>query len=348
MERGIDKVVSQFTQRGFKIVAFNGDNEFETLREHLSPTPLNVVARGEHMGPIERSVRTIKERVRCSCQSLPYKKITRLMTWSIVESSFTKLNVFPAKEGALKTMSPSDIVLGSPKPDYNKLKITFGAYAQVYESTTNTTKSRSIGAVALKPSNERGGYYSMSLSTGRRLHCYQWTELPVSDYVIDRVEEMVTKEKQPVMTNGHPIVEWRPGIPVLDEDEVEGKDHEDDAVENGAIYDDDSGDDESNHEEHDDESLHDIQSDDSAVDDAVGAAYATDDDVDTVNDVDEINDDDHDNDPNGVNNGNDDVTVDTNDIGTGTNTKLPPPTTHQRQEPRSDGWPSQSHEATKR
>jgi hypothetical protein len=141
------------------------------------------------------------------------------------------------------------------------------------------------------------------------------------------------------MTNGHPIFEWRPGVPVLDKDEVEGDDHEDDAVENGAMYDDDSVNDESDHEEHDDESLHDIQSDDSAVNDAVSAAYATDDDVDTVDDVDEINDDDHDNDPNGdgANNSNDNVTVDTNDIGTGTNAELPAPTTHQRQEPRSNG-----------
>jgi hypothetical protein len=99
------------------------------------------------------------------------------MTQSIVESSVTWLNAFPAEEGESKTMSPSAIVLGSPKPDYNKLRIAFGAYAQVYESTANTTKPRSIGVVALKPSNERGGYYFMSLSTGRRLHCYQWTEL---------------------------------------------------------------------------------------------------------------------------------------------------------------------------
>jgi hypothetical protein len=119
-------VVSQYTQRSFEIVAFNGNNEFETLRKHLSPTLLNIVGRGEHVGPIERPVRTIKERVRCSCQSLPYKKITRLMTWSIVESSVTWLNAFPAKGGASKTMSPSAIVLGSPKPDFNKLKITFG------------------------------------------------------------------------------------------------------------------------------------------------------------------------------------------------------------------------------
>jgi hypothetical protein len=245
-------VMSQYTQRGFKIVAFNGDNKFETLREHLRPTPLHIVGRGEHVGPIERSVRTIKERVRCSCQSLPYKKITTLMTRSIVESSVTWLNAFPAKEGASKTMSPSAIVLGSPKPDYNKLRITFGAYAQVYESTANTTKPRSIGAVALKASNERGGYYFMFLSTGRRLHCYQWTELPVPDYVIDRVEEMATREKQPVMPNGHPIFEWTPGAPILDEDEVAGEDHEDDDPENGAMYDDFSDDDPDDENDSDD------------------------------------------------------------------------------------------------
>ena len=163
MERGIDKVISKFTQRGFHITALTGDNEFETLREHLSPTPLHIVAKGEHVGPIERSVRVIKERVRCSCQGLPYKKITKLMTRSTVEANVTWLNAFPAKEGASKTMSPSAIVLGTPKPDYSKLKITFRAYAQVYESTTNTTKARSIGAIALKPSNQRGGYYFMSL-----------------------------------------------------------------------------------------------------------------------------------------------------------------------------------------
>jgi hypothetical protein len=176
-------------------------------------------------------------------------------------------------------MSPSAIVLGSPKPDYNKLKITFGAYAQVYESTTNTTKSRSIGVVALKPSNERGGYYFMSLSTGRRLHCYQWTELPVPDYVIDRVEEMAAREKQPVMTNGHPIFEWRPGVPALDKDEIEGEDHEDDVFENGDMYDDDSGDEESDHGGSDEGSLHDYQSGDDTIGDVADAMDDADGDV---------------------------------------------------------------------
>ena len=227
MERGIDKVTAKFTQRGFKITAYNGDNEFEKLREHVSPTALNIVARGEHLGPIERSVRTIKERVRCSCHAIPYKRITLLMTWSILESTTMWLNAFPAKDGVSKTLSPSAIVLATPKPDCKNLKITFGSYAQAYDGTTNTTRSRSIGAIALKPSNERDGHYFMSLSTGKRIHCYQWTELPITDFVVDRVEQLAALEKQPIMTNGYPIFEWTPGVPILDEDETEGDAHED-------------------------------------------------------------------------------------------------------------------------
>jgi hypothetical protein len=183
----------------------------------------------------------------------------------------------------------------------------------------------------------------MSLSTGRRLHCYQWTELPVPDYVLDRVEEMATSEKQPVMTNGHPIFEWRPGIPVLDEDGVEGGDREDDDLENGAMYDDDPDDENDSDNE---ESIHDYQSGDDAADDVVGAVYDTDDDTDTEDGTDESDDDGSDDDRN---DGQGDVGVD--DVDAGPDAELPAPdapTTHQRQEPRSDGRPSRSHEATRR
>jgi KUP system potassium uptake protein len=165
------------------------------------------------------------------------------MTQSVVENTVSWLNAFAAKDGVSKTLSPAAIILGTPNPDCKNLKITFGSYAQVYESTTNTTKARSIGAIALKPSNERGGYYFMSLSTGKRLHCYQWTELPVPDYVIDRVEDMAAQEDQPIMTNGYPIFEWSPGVPILNEDETEGEEHEEAELENEDImYGDDTDD----------------------------------------------------------------------------------------------------------
>ena len=56
------------------------------------------------------------------------------------------LNVFPSKNGISSNLSPSAIILGSPNLDYNKLNITFGAFAQVYIGTTNSTKQRTVGA----------------------------------------------------------------------------------------------------------------------------------------------------------------------------------------------------------
>ena len=77
----------------------------------------------------------------------------------------TCLNMLPSKNGISSDLIPAAIVLGSPNPDHNKLKITFGAYAQVYIGTKNSTKQRRVGAIVLRPANERGGYYFMSLST---------------------------------------------------------------------------------------------------------------------------------------------------------------------------------------
>ena len=129
----------------------------------------------------------------------------------------TCLNNFPNKQGISRTLSPSAIILGKPKTNYNTLTISSGAYAEVFESTDNTMKSRSVGAIALRPSNGRGGYYFQSLKTGKRIHSNQWKELPIPDHVVDRVEEMADDEGQPLMKNGMPIFEWSPGVPILDD-----------------------------------------------------------------------------------------------------------------------------------
>ena len=65
------------------------------------------------------------------------------------------------------------------------------------------------------PSNERGGYYFMSLRTGKRLHGFIWNEVPVTEEVIDRVEQLGEEDGQPLMENG-PIFEWAPGLIVED------------------------------------------------------------------------------------------------------------------------------------
>ena len=55
------------TNRCFSINMYNGDNAFRMLTDDIGEGYLNIVGRKKHVGPIERSIRTIKEKARCMC-----------------------------------------------------------------------------------------------------------------------------------------------------------------------------------------------------------------------------------------------------------------------------------------
>ena len=54
----------------------------------------------------------------------------------------------------------------------------------------------------------------MSLYSGKQIHSYHWKELPICEEVIKRVEELATKENQPLLVDNHPIFEWSSGQPI--------------------------------------------------------------------------------------------------------------------------------------
>ena len=136
----------------------------------LAPDHIHTCAANEHIWDINIPTRKIKERVRCGCHSIPYNKFTTLMTIYMVQDRINFLNMLPSKNGIPSDLSLSAIIQGSWNPDCNKLRITLGAYAQLYKGTNNSTKQIMVGAIALRPENERGGYYFISLSTGKQLH----------------------------------------------------------------------------------------------------------------------------------------------------------------------------------
>ena len=107
----------------------------------------------------------------------------------------TCLNMFLSKNSISSDLIPAAIFLGSPNPDYNKLNITFGAYAQVNISTTYITNQRTVGAIAIRTENERRWYYCMSLATGKHLRAFIWVELTINDRLIQRVIYLATKDK---------------------------------------------------------------------------------------------------------------------------------------------------------
>ena len=77
----------------------------------------------------------------------------------------TCLNMVPSKSGISSDFRPASIILGSTNTEYNKPRITFGAYAQVYIGTTNRTKQKTVGVIALRLANKQSEDYLMLLST---------------------------------------------------------------------------------------------------------------------------------------------------------------------------------------
>ena len=233
------------------------DNEFDIkkVRDEIAPTTVHPCARGQHIHGIERQGRTVKEQSRCMCHGVPFKRLTILMTVSMMEEIYNCLNAFPSKGAKLsKTIGPATIIEGKRKPDFSYKRISFGSYAIVYRGTKNNMTGRGIPAIALKESNNAGGYYFMSLETGEKLHCHRWSEEPIDDYIINRVEELAEAEDQPVMPDGYPIFEWAPGIPMDGDDEVETE-HELSDEEN-TIFDDQFEEDDSEEENSDEEHEH--------------------------------------------------------------------------------------------
>jgi hypothetical protein len=73
------------------------DLEFEKLKPLMPHVALNTTATREHVGEIERKIRVIKERARSTFNTLPYKKLPRMMVTELMHFCVMWMNSFPVK-----------------------------------------------------------------------------------------------------------------------------------------------------------------------------------------------------------------------------------------------------------
>ena len=211
-----------YLRRGFTISHVLSDGEFEPLRGPLSSMEitLNAASNAEHVPGIERHIRTIKERTRCIYNTLPFHKMpNRLIIEMVVASNFW-LNSFPPDSGISDVLSPRAIVTGSTL-DFNRhCKIEFGSYVQTHEEHDNSMATRTVGALALRPTgNAQGGYYFFSLVTGRVINRNRWTEIPMPADVITRVHALARRNPRGCTFSNRHLVPF-----VLDDDFVDDDD----------------------------------------------------------------------------------------------------------------------------
>ena len=61
MVEGINRIRNMYTSRGFVITNIHANLEFHCIRDDMLPSILNLAAAREHVGEVERAIRTGKE-----------------------------------------------------------------------------------------------------------------------------------------------------------------------------------------------------------------------------------------------------------------------------------------------
>ena len=205
--------LSIYRNRGFNPIEIHADGEYNSLRNTFPGVRFTICSADDHVPEIERAIRTVKETIRATIHGMPYSRLPRVLVKELVTHAVRTLNMLPHPDGVSPTLSPATIVTGYPKTDYRTMTLEFGTYVQVYDGTSNDTKSRTLGAIATNPTgNSSGDYYFMSLATGQRIHRRSWTIIPISDSTISRVEAIAFNDNMPLVSVGHTLTEYDPDV----------------------------------------------------------------------------------------------------------------------------------------
>ena len=196
--KSVQAIIQIYRRNGFAVELALMDGEFAHLHGDLASmgVTLNDTSHDEHVGDVERFIRTIKERMRAIYNTLPFQKVPARLIVEMGKASVFWLNSIPQKNGLASELSPRTIVTGQKLDFKRHCRFQFGQYVQTHEEHNNSMSPRTVGALGLRPTgNAQGSYYFMSLSTGRVLNRLRGTALPMPDNVIDRVHRMARQQK---------------------------------------------------------------------------------------------------------------------------------------------------------
>ena len=187
----IQSTIEKYHQRGFRVVRFEADNQFNYVQDRLEGVVSSICAAGAHVPQAERAVRTVKERCRCLTNQLPFHFLPRTLIVELVRTAVFWLNAIPPNNGVSATITPHEIMTGH-KLDFNTdACLKFGEYVHVHNGTTNTMCSRTGGALVVRPiGTSRGAWLCYSLLTGKLIRRHSWTSLPIDDIIVNRVHDL--------------------------------------------------------------------------------------------------------------------------------------------------------------
>ncbi len=99
---GITRMMDLYACGGFQVGTVLMDNEFEKLRNLVPILVVNTTAAKEHVPELERKIRLIKERGRGILNTLPFKRMPRLMLIELVYHVVLWLNASRQNQECLR------------------------------------------------------------------------------------------------------------------------------------------------------------------------------------------------------------------------------------------------------
>jgi hypothetical protein len=115
------------------------------------------------------------------------------------------------------SMSPYRLFTGTRFNYKKSLSLDFGDYAEVYDGSDNSSRSRSLPCIALHPCNNlTGSWEFLNLTTGARIRRSNWRKMVTTQAIVDKMNSMTSVtigEEAPE----EPVPEQNVNIPVVEE-----------------------------------------------------------------------------------------------------------------------------------
>ena len=187
----LKKTLVIYRRGGFVVRTCLMDMEFEKLVNEMDEVVINTTAAREHVGDVERCIRTIKGQARSVSSELPYKScMPNLIIIHLLKFVTMWINALPSGSGVSTVLSPREIVTHH-KMDFTKhCRVRFGAYVEAHDDpdVSNTLRDRTTACIALGPTgNLQGSIACFDLTTGRVIKRRTVTPLPMPDRIIKAV-----------------------------------------------------------------------------------------------------------------------------------------------------------------
>ena len=124
-----------YYHRGLRVDMVQGDLEFKPLEQLLKDLPrvpgLDLAAKEEPVGDIERNTRCLKDKCRQLRHTLPFLQIPGVIFVRLVQVCTMTLNMFPRRGGSSQYYP--NMIVTNRGVSMDQLRIRFGFYVQVWE-----------------------------------------------------------------------------------------------------------------------------------------------------------------------------------------------------------------------